>query len=125
MEASVLQPAGTPRAPDLEADLRRARTLAHLMDAQFEILGVRFGWDPIIGLVPILGDVVAIAAGAYPIWIARKHGLGKWLHLRMGWNLLVDCLIGLIPVIDVISDVAFKANIKNLKLLEKAAAARR
>jgi hypothetical protein len=108
--------------PDLQADVERVRALAKLMDASFEIAGVKVGWDSIIGLVPVLGDVATAAIAMYPIHIARKHKLSKLLQARMAANVLIDWAIGSVPVIGDLFDVAFKANLKNLALLEAAAA---
>ena len=111
-------------SPDLETDLARARRLADLLDTRFSAFGVRFGLDNLIGLVPGVGDTVTAALGAYPILLAQRHGLGKTVQARMAGNLVVDWLVGLVPGLDLVFDVAFKANIKNLRLLEAAAAKR-
>ena len=109
---------------DLEADIQRVRVLAKLLDAQFQIGGYRFGWDAIIGLVPVVGDIATAAIGLYPIHIARKHKLGRLLEARMSANLLLDWAVGAIPIIGDVFDVAFKANLKNLALLDRAASQR-
>jgi hypothetical protein len=108
----------------LETDLERVRTLAKLLDAQFEIAGIKLGWDAIIGLVPVVGDIVTAAIATYPIHIARKHNLGKGLQARMAVNVLIDWAIGAVPLAGDVFDVMWKANLKNLELLEKAAAKR-
>ena len=112
-------------APDLDVDLRRARALANLLDAQFSIAGIRFGLDAIVGLVPVVGDTLTALAGLYPIWVARRHNLGKTLQARMALNVVADWAAGSIPVIGDLVDVAYKSNLKNLKLLERAAGRRR
>jgi hypothetical protein len=114
-----------PAAPDLAADLARARKLAYLMDAQFSLAGVKFGLDALVGLVPVVGDTLAALAALYPIWVARRHNLGTNVQVRMGVNVLIDYLPGMIPVVGDLFDVAFKANLKNLKLLERAVERRR
>ena len=111
-------------AVDLQADLERVRQLANLMDSQFEIAGIKLGWDAIIGLVPVVGDVVSAAVAMYPIHVARKHDLGKTLQARMAGNVLLDWAIGLMPIVGDFFDIGFKANLRNLKLLEKAATKR-
>jgi hypothetical protein len=110
---------------DFASDLQRARLLANLLDAQFSIVGFKFGFDAIIGLIPGIGDTVALLAGIYPIYLARKWGLGKKVERRMKWNLAIDYFIGLVPVIGDFFDATYKANLKNVALLEQAAAARR
>jgi hypothetical protein len=106
---------------DLETDLRRARQIATLLDAQFEFAGIKFGMDAIVGLIPGVGDFVTTLIGAYPLYVARRHRLGRWVTARMAGNLALDFLLGAVPVLGDVADVAFKANLKNLQLLEKAA----
>ena len=108
----------------LESDLARVRRLATLLDAEFSFAGIKFGLDAIVGLVPVAGDLLTAAASLYPIYIARKHGLGKTLEARMAFNVLVDFAAGSIPLIGDVVDVAYKANLKNLALLERAVARR-
>src|SRR4051794_30765702 len=110
----------TPGRAELLTDLARVRTLATWLDAQFELAGVKFGFDAIIGLIPGVGDTLTSLIGLYPIWIARRHGLGKALQARMAFNVLVDWLPGLVPVVGDLIDVLYKSNLKNLKLLERA-----
>lgn len=114
-----------PRPLDLVADLARARKFAYLMDSQFSVAGVQFGLDALVGLIPGIGDTLTALASIYPIWIARKHDLGTNVQVRMAVNVLIDWLPGLIPVVGDLIDVAYKANLKNLKLLERAAERRR
>jgi hypothetical protein len=110
---------------ELEADLARARWLARLLDSQFVFMGVEFGLDALVGLVPVVGDCVTALAAMYPVHIARKHKLGKRLEARMALNVLMDFLGGAVPVVGDLIDVVYKANLKNLKLLEKAVERRR
>lgn len=109
---------------DLDADLARVRTLALLMDANFEVAGFKFGWDAILGLVPGVGDALSAVVGMYPIYIARKHGFGRTVAARMALNLFADWAIGVVPLIGDVFDIAFRSNLKNLKLLERAAGSR-
>jgi hypothetical protein len=107
-------------APGLEGDLERVRKLANLLDTRFNVAGVRFGWDSLVGLIPVVGDTVTTLIGLYPLAVARKHRLGKWVQARMGMNLLGDWLVGLVPLAGDLFDLGFKANVRNLKLLEAA-----
>ena len=114
--------AGTlPKPGELEVDLARVRQLAKLLDSQFEIGGFKFGWDSIIGLVPVVGDLAMGLVGTYPLYIARKHNLGRFVRARMVSNLLVDWAIGSVPLVGDFFDVGYKAHLKNAALLEKAA----
>src|SRR5437762_8464126 len=82
---------------ELDADLLRARWLANLLDAQFNLMGVEFGLDAIIGLIPVAGDCLTAIAAMYPVHLARKHKLGKTLQARMTFNVLMDVAVGAIP----------------------------
>ena len=118
--------AGTlPKRGELEADLARVRQVAKLLDSQFEIAGVKFGWDSIVGLVPVVGDIAMALVGTYPLYIARKHNLGRFIRARMVSNLLIDLALGAVPLVGDAFDVGFKAHLKNAALLEKAAEKRR
>ncbi|MGI8905261.1 MAG: DUF4112 domain-containing protein [Candidatus Sumerlaeaceae bacterium] len=110
---------------DLDADLKRVQTLAQLMDSQFSLFGIRFGADAIAGLIPVVGDTLALLPSVYPMYVAKRHGFGRALVFRMGVNVGVDWLIGLIPLVGDIFDIASKANLKNAKLLHRAAEKRR
>ena len=66
----------TPAQTEIEVDLARVRRLAKMLDAQFEIGGIKVGWDAIVGLIPVAGDIVTGALGLYPLLLARKHALG-------------------------------------------------
>lgn len=129
VEARRVAGAGSPfpsfstlRDTTLEQDLAFARVLARAMDSQFQIGPIKFGLDAVIGLVPVAGDAITLALGLYPIAIARKHKLGKLVIARMAANLGLDFLTGLVPIAGDAVDVLFKAQLKNLALLEKAAA---
>jgi hypothetical protein len=107
--------------PDLESDLRRARQIADLLDTKFELAGMRFGLEAVLGLVPVVGDTLGAVAGLYPLWVANRHKLGKGVQARMAANLAIEWGGGLLPYVGDLFDVAFKANIRNFKLLESAA----
>lgn len=117
----ILGPTGV---STIEQDLAIARTVAMLMDSQFQIGPIKFGLDSIIGLIPVAGDAVAFAIGMYPVHLARKHRLGGLVIGRMMFNLGADFITGVVPVVGDALDVFFKANLKNVELLEKAAAKR-
>jgi hypothetical protein len=101
----------------------RARVVAmeKLLERSFTIPGVNMpvGLDALIGLVPVLGEIVTTAMGAYIIWEARNLGLSKWNLARMGANVLFDTAIGAIPLIGDAADLVFRSNTKNLKIILK------
>ncbi len=117
----AIQTITRPGSPDLQIDLQRARWLANWLDSKFSIMGIRFGFEGIIGLVPGVGDTLGMLAGLYPVYVAYRHRLGRGVQIRMISNLLIEWLIGIIPWLGDIADVWFKANLRNLRLLEKAA----
>ena len=112
-------------APDLDVDLGRARRLATLLDSQFSIAGVKFGLDAIAGLLPVVGDSLTALVALYPIYVARRHNLGRTVQARMALNVVTDWAAGAVPLVGDLIDVTFKANLKNLRLLEQAAERRR
>jgi len=98
-----------------------AKFLAELLDQRFTIPGtsIRIGFDPIIGLIPGIGDTLANLAGSAILVIAAQLRLPKIVLLRMGWNIAVNTLIGAIPVIGDIFSIWFRSNVKNVQLLER------
>lgn len=95
--------------------------LADLLDTRFRLpgTGFRFGLDSLIGLIPGVGDAVTGGLGLWIIHRARQEGASGLLIVRMIWNLLVDMLLGAIPLVGDIFDFAFKSNTKNARLLQR------
>jgi hypothetical protein len=108
-----------PSGTDPASVRARVVMLERLLERSFTIPGVNMpvGLDAIIGLVPVLGDVVTTALGAYVVWEAHNLGLPKWKLARMGANVLFDTAIGAIPLVGDAADVLFRSNSKNLKIL--------
>jgi hypothetical protein len=104
---------------ELERSLGRLRGLARLMDDQFHvpIVNVRVGLDPIIGAIPGGGDWITWLVSIYILWEAMRLGAPMPVLLKMAWNLTVDVLVGYVPVIGDLADVAIKANRKNVDLV--------
>lgn len=110
----------TPSGP---ADpLARARTLARLLDSAARVpgTGIRFGADAVIGLIPGLGDIGGAALAGYLVILAQRLGVPRAVVLRMLTNVAVDTLAGTVPVVGDLFDVAFKSNLRNVALLERA-----
>ena len=95
--------------------------MARLLDSALQVPGTsfRFGLDPILGLVPGIGDIVSPLFTLGIIWQARDLGLPRVVVLRMIINAALDTLIGLVPIAGDLFDFAWKSNIKNLALLEQ------
>lgn len=104
-------------APGAFETLERLKRLETLLDRQFSVAGIRFGVDSIIGLVPVVGDLISGALGFYLIQEARRLGVSRFTKARMYANWGVDVTVGAIPVVGDLFDVAFKSNTKNIRLL--------
>ena len=106
---------------DLEALRDRIDRLSWLMDSAILVpgLGMRVGLDSVLGLVPGVGDAASALISGYLINEARRAGLPKHLLVRMIGNVLVDASVGSVPVLGDLFDVAFKANRRNLALLDE------
>jgi hypothetical protein len=102
---------------DQDATLARLKGLEQLLDRQFSIAGIRFGLDSIVGLVPVVGDLITGALGLYVISEARRLGVSRWTMTRMYANWGIDVTVGALPLVGDIFDLAFKSNTKNVKLL--------
>lgn len=107
--------------------LPRAVRLARLMDSQFVLPGtkVQFGLDPILGLVPGVGDAVSFLVGMIIVTDAWRMGARKRVLGRMIGNLAIDWLVGTVPVIGDLADFAIKPNRANAELLAREHAAGR
>ena len=105
---------------EASARLTRVRSLTHWLDNAIRVPGtqLRFGIQPIIGLVPVLGDVIGLLLTGFVIVQAWLIGAPRSLLGRMVTIAIVDFFIGLVPVVGDVGDVVFKANARNLKLLE-------
>ena len=98
-----------------------AKFLADWLDQRFTIPGtsIRIGLDPILGLIPGIGDMIANLAGSAIILIAAQYRLPKIVLLRMGLNVALNAMIGAIPVFGDIFSIWFRSNVKNAQLLER------
>jgi hypothetical protein len=101
--------------------LERLDALASLMDSAIVIPGtnIRFGADSIVGLIPGIGDAVTAGVGCLIILEARRMGAPTHVVARMIGNIAVDGLVGTIPVVGDLFDLAFRANLRNMRLLRK------
>ena len=79
----------------------------------------RIGLDAIVGLVPVIGDVLAAAMGAYIVWEARNLGLPKWKLWRMAANVGFDTALGAVPFVGDAFDLLFRSNSRNLKIIRR------
>tara|TARA_R110002110_G_scaffold84923_3_gene220698 strand:+ start:2148 stop:2612 length:465 start_codon:yes stop_codon:yes gene_type:complete len=107
--------------PEVQRDLDRLRGLAWRMDTAFKIplIGVRVGWDSILGLIPGVGDVLALAPAGYILKEAHRLGVPGSVLARMGTNVGIDLAIGAIPLVGDLFDIGWKANTRNVELLHR------
>ncbi len=109
----------TPSA--LPPALQKLKQVATLMDAKFRIPGteIRFGLDALIGLIPGAGDLTGFGISGYMIWVMAHNGASGFVMARMILNVLIDTLFGSIPILGDLFDVAFKSNLRNMRLMEQ------
>lgn len=102
------------------AELARLDQLADLLDTRYRIpiVGWRFGLDGILSIIPGIGDAAAFGPAIYLIWQGRKLGASNGTIGRMAANAGLDFVVGSIPVLGTVFDVAFKANRRNIALLK-------
>lgn len=101
--------------------LARLRKLAWLLDGKFGLPGTRFrfGVNSILGLSPVVGDVALGLISLYLVWEARQLGAPNALIARMLGNVAIEVAGGSVPILGDLFDMAFKANLRNLDLLER------
>lgn len=117
------------RDPDVPASttatnpgaVARARGLARLLDDLIRIPGtnIGIGLDPVVGLIPGLGDILGGAMSGYILLVAAREGAPTSVLLRMLGNIALDSLVGVVPVVGDVFDVGIKSNRRNVDLLER------
>jgi hypothetical protein len=110
-----------PTGNDPHSIRRRVEAMEHILERSFRIPGTNYpvGLDAIIGLVPVVGDLIAAAMASYIVWEGKNLGMPKWKLWRMGGNIAVDTVIGAIPLVGDAFDLAFRSNTKNLRIIRK------
>jgi Domain of unknown function (DUF4112) len=106
---------------DPQAVRQRVEALELLLERSFHIPGTRIpvGLDSLIGLVPVLGDLITTAMGAYLVWEARNLGMSKWQLTRMTANIGIDTVVGVVPFVGDAFDLIWRSNSKNLRIIRK------
>ncbi|MGD2071341.1 MAG: DUF4112 domain-containing protein [Gemmatimonadota bacterium] len=101
--------------------LRSLRIVSRVMDEAVEIpvLRVRVGLDALMGLIPGAGDIAGVAVSGWTVVTAARLGASGTVVARMLLNIAVDALVGAVPVLGDLFDVAFKANSRNLRIMEE------
>ena len=100
---------------------QRVEALEKVMEGLFTVPGLnrKIGLDVILDLVPVVGSTAAAAIGSYLLWEARNLGLSKWQMARMGGNVGVDWLLGLIPWVGAVPDLFFRSNSRHLRIIKR------
>lgn len=99
--------------------MKKLDQLAVLLDSSITIQGTKwkFGLDGIVGLIPGVGDLATGASSAYILFHALKMGVPLPVLMRMGFNIILESVIGTIPVVGDLFDIVFKANLRNVNLM--------
>lgn len=99
----------------------RIEALEFVLERAVRVPGLNrtVGLDAIAGLVPVVGDLVSAALGAWMVWEARNLGLPRWRLLQMSANVAFDTAVGAVPVVGDAFDVLFRSNRRNLKIIRK------
>ena len=100
---------------------RRLEAMETVLERAFVLPGINrpIGLDAIIGLIPVIGDLVTTAMGAWLVWEARNLGMSKFQLTRMAANIGIDTAVGAIPLVGDLFDFAFRSNTKNLRIIKR------
>ncbi|EKD99812.1 MAG: hypothetical protein ACD_22C00171G0008 [uncultured bacterium] len=103
----------------MDKHYRTATFLANLLDNQFSFFGLRFGLDPILGIIPGGGDMISLLVSLYILWAGIQMNVPQHKLRKMFINIVLDFAIGFVPVLGDIADFTFKSNLMNLEILKK------
>jgi hypothetical protein len=100
---------------------RRIEHMEHLLEGLVTVplVNRKVGLDVILDVIPVAGDAIAAALGAWIVWEARNLGMSKWQIARMAGNVGFDFLLGAIPWVGAIPDFFFRSNTMNLKMIKR------
>ncbi|MGH9522069.1 MAG: DUF4112 domain-containing protein [Terriglobales bacterium] len=123
-EPKIIPPGSSRMGPQIDDVVLEA--LARLLDDAWRIPGteIRFGLDPLIGLIPVLGDVISGLFSFLIVFAAWQRGVSRLTIARMMVNIAIDDLVGAIPLVGDAFDVAWKSNRMNISLLQREQAGR-
>lgn len=99
----------------------RVEAMEAMLEGLFVIPGTNFrvGLDALLGILPVGGAVIAGAFGSWLVWEARNLGMPKSTFVRMAGNIAFDTALGAIPVVGTVSDMFFRSNTRNLKIIRQ------
>ncbi|MEO1168796.1 MAG: DUF4112 domain-containing protein [Pseudomonadota bacterium] len=111
--------------PEIGRDPASVRQRVEAMESLLErgftmpVINREFGLDFILGLIPVIGDIIAAVMGTWLVWEARNLGMPKWKIARMFGNIGVDLAVGAVPFIGDAADFVFRSNTRNLRIIRK------
>lgn len=110
-----------PLGRDAASVRRRIEAMEQLLEGMITIPGInrKVGLDALLGLVPVAGDVISAAMGAWLVWEARNLGLSRFQLARMGGRVAFDTLLGAVPVIGDAADFFYRSNTRNLMTIKR------
>jgi hypothetical protein len=117
----IVVPAGGILSTDPASRIRRVRVLARLLDSSIPVPGTKWkiGFDPIVGLIPGIGDVIGAVLSGYIILEAVRMEVPTFTLARMLVNVGIDTVLGAVPAVGDVFDAAWKSNMMNVALLER------
>lgn len=100
---------------------RRLEAVEAVLERAFVLPGINrpVGLDSIVGLIPVLGDIVTASMGAWLVWEGRNLKMSKFQIMRMAGNVGIDTAIGAIPLVGDLFDFAFRSNTRNLRIIKR------
>ena len=106
---------------DAAAVRQRVEAMEKLLERSLTIPGTKIpiGLDALAGLIPVAGDLITAAMGAWIVWEGRNLGMPKWQLWRMAANVGFDTAIGAVPLVGDVFDFAFRSNSKNLRIIKR------
>ncbi len=110
-----------PTGSDPVSIRKRIEALEMLLERSMVLPGTnyRIGLDTIVGLVPVVGDIITAVMGGYIVWEARNLGLPKWKLWHMMGRIGLDTAVGAVPVVGDAFDVVYRSNSRNLRSIKK------
>lgn len=101
--------------------LQSFENMSRLLDSQFVIpgTGIRFGLDPVLSLIPVLGDLITLLISSMLIYTMHNHGASRKVVVKMMLNAGLDTVIGAIPVVGTVFDMFYRSNERNVRLLRE------
>ncbi len=99
--------------------LKIAQLITDLLENKFEAFGKKYGLDPLLGLVPVYGDLISLVFSLYILWVGKRMLVPNNKYQVMVKNVFFDAFLGFIPLIGDLADFTFKANSKNMEIIRK------